>query len=134
MQRLPTVLDLTYPIPTFRPSSDSPVSPNLREPWSDTRRYPIFGEQTVLWLRRTSTSDGEIESGRVSLWEHSGTHMDAPGHFLNTVQSLVVGGAPWEERRRLHQVEAQQLVGPVVMIDISHRIDIELAKNNGRPH
>lgn len=133
-QRFRTIIDLTYPIPTYHPSAASPVSPDLRKPWSDAGRYPIFGEQTVLWLRRTATSNGEIESGRVSVWEHSGTHMDAPGHFLNTVESLHRSGIPWQNRHRLHEVDARQLVGRVVMIDVSERIAKELAKNNGRPH
>jgi kynurenine formamidase len=40
--------------------------------------------------------------------EHSGTHMDAPGHF-------VVGG------RFTHQLRASELILPIVVIDISKR-------------
>ena len=43
---------------------------------------------------------------RVSLFEHSGTHFDAPCHFIE-------GG------RTVEQVPASTLVAPIVMIDVS---------------
>ena len=129
----PTVIDLTHPIPTFHQSAENPARPNTSKPWTGLGAYPIYGEQTVLWLRQIPTNNGYIESGRVTLWEHQGTHLDAPSHFMNNPRSQEVVGVPPTSRARLHQVDAARLVGPVVVIDISDRVRRELAKNGGRP-
>lgn len=126
-----TVIDLTHPIPTFQQSADNPVRPDLSKPWTDFGAYPIYGEQAVLWLRQIPTNHGHIESGRVTLWEHQGTHLDAPSHFVNNPQSAESGAQP--RRSALHEIPAERLVGPAVVIDISERVRKELAKNGGRP-
>lgn len=46
---------------------------------------------------------------RVSFFEHTGTHFDAPCHFI-------------EGRASVDQIPAQSLVRPAVMIDISARV------------
>jgi len=128
-----TVIDLTHPIPTFHQSADDPARPNTSQPWTELGAYPILGEQAVLWLRQIPTNNGYIESGRMTLWEHQGTHLDAPSHFINNAQSAEIAGAASAARRHLHEIDARQLVGPAVVIDISDRVRRELAKNGGRP-
>jgi len=128
-----TVIDLTHPIPTYQSLADNPVRPDLNKPLTDVKPYPIYGEQAVLWLRQIPTNHGHIESGRVTLWEHQGTHMDAPSHFLNNSSSLEPGQSPSDTRFKAHNIEASRLVGPVVMLDISHRVNQELRKNGGVP-
>ena len=128
-----TVIDLTHPVPTFRQTADNPARPDTGQPWTDLGAYPIYGEQAVLWLRQIPTSHGNIESGRITLWEHQGTHLDAPSHFLNSPQSTEPQGTPAERRRHAHQIDAKRLVGPAVVVDISERVRKELAKNGGRP-
>jgi kynurenine formamidase len=132
-EKAPTVIDLTHPIPTFHQSADNPVRPDLSKPWTNLGNYPIYGEQAVLWLRQVPTNHGHIESGRVTLWEHQGTHLDAPSHFVNNPQSLEASGGTPPARQQLHEIDAQRLVGPTVIIDISERVRRELAKNGGRP-
>ncbi len=131
--RAQTVIDLTHPIPTFQALPDNPVRPDLTKPWSNLGAYPIYGEQAVLFLRQIPTNHGYIESGRATLWEHQGTHLDAPSHFMNNAGSLEPQGAAPEKRIALHQVDAKRLVGPAVVVDISERVRRELAKNGGRP-
>jgi len=129
-----TVIDLTHPIPTYHQMADDPVRPDLTQPWTDLGGYPIIGEQAVLWLRQIPTNNGYIESGRMTLWEHQGTHLDAPSHFINNAQSAEVPrAASAASRHHLHEIDARQLVGPAVVIDISDRVRRELAKNDGRP-
>lgn len=128
-----TVLDLTHPIPTYQALSDNPVRPDLNKPLTNLKPYPIYGEQAVLWLRQIPTNHGNIESGRITLWEHQGTHMDAPSHFLNNPGSQEPGQAPADARQEAHQIDAARLVGPVVMLDISERVRKELQKNAGKP-
>ena len=52
---------------------------------------------------------------------------------MNTPQSSEPQGVPSDRRNHLHQIDAQRLVGPAVIIDISERVSNELAKNGGRP-
>lgn len=56
----------------------------------------------------TVKHDG-IFSRRVSFFEHSGTHFDAPAHFV-------------DGHATVDQIPAQDLVRPAVVIDISERI------------
>ena len=128
-----TVFDLTHPIPTYQALADNPVRPDLNKPLTNLKPYPIYGEQAVLWLRQIPTNHGHIESGRITLWEHQGTHMDAPSHFLNNPGSQEPGQAPAAARQEAHQIDAARLVGPVVMLDISERVRKELQKNAGKP-
>lgn len=128
-----TVIDLTHPIPTFHQSADNPTRPDTSKPWTSLGAYPIYGEQAVLWLRQVPTNHGYIESGRLTLWEHQGTHLDAPSHFVNNRQSSEPRGGEPARRNQLHEIDAQRLVGRAVVIDISERVRKELAKNGGRP-
>lgn len=75
--------------------------------------FPIYGTPPTFVnpTRRTIVSvvpDG-FYGQEWTFWEHSGTHMDAPGHF-------VANG------RRSPQITPRELVVPIVVIDISNRV------------
>lgn len=129
----PLVLDLTHPIPTFKPLEGDPMSPDLTRPWGDSQPIPTFGQQTVLTLSEFPTPDGHFDLGLLVLAEHHGTHLDTPAHYVNSPDSMEEGGMAPEQRRRAHQLGAEDLIGPVVLIDISGRVQSELAGNGGRP-
>jgi kynurenine formamidase len=61
------------------------------------RREPLFNIQ-----------DHGFYSQKWTFGEHSGTHMDAPGHFF-------------DEGRRSPEITPQELIVPVVVVDISER-------------
>ncbi len=44
------------------------------------------------------------------------------------------GGIPPNKRMKAHQLGAEDLVGRIVLIDISGRVNTELGKNGGKPH
>jgi kynurenine formamidase len=44
-----------------------------------------------------------------TFWEHSGTHMDVPGHFI-------------ADGRRSPDIKPRELIAPIVVIDISDRV------------
>lgn len=67
------------------------------------------------------------------LTEHHGTHLDAPGHYINDANSQEAAGIAIERRKLSHTLGSDDLVGKVVVIDISSRVETELAKNGGRP-
>jgi len=84
------VLDLTHVLregfPTFNPATD-----------------PRVGRETI----RTIERDG-FYAQRWSFGEHSGTHMDAPGHFIR-------------DARLTPAIRPAELIAPAVVIDVSRR-------------
>ncbi len=125
------LIDLTHPIPTFQPLEGDPTKADLGKPWLDSRPIPTFGQQTVLAISKFPTNQGHFDLGRLILSEHHGTHLDSPGHYINDPSTLEAGYS--NTRKLVHQLGAEDLTGRVVLIDISGRVEAELAKNGGRP-
>jgi len=129
----PQVIDLTHTVPTYRASADNPTLPDMDQPWSDVPPFATYGGHAVLGFFEMAINLGHIESGRLVMSEHHGTHMNAPNHFVNNEVSQEADGIPMSQRKAMHEVPAEALVGPVVMIDISERVQAELVKNGGVP-
>jgi kynurenine formamidase len=127
------VVDLTHPIPTFKPLEGDPMTPDTEQPWLDSKPIPTFGQQTVLTISEFPTNWGHFDLGLLVLAEHHGTHMDTPAHYINNAETMEEDGIPPDQRKLAHQLGAEDLIGPVVMIDISGRVQSELDKNGGRP-
>lgn len=127
------LVDLTHPIPTFKPMSGDPMKPDDKQPWLDSKPIPTFGQQTVLSISQFPTNQGHFDIGVLVLSEHHGTHMDTSAHYVNNPQSMEKDGLPPDKRRLAHQLGAQDLIGRVVLIDISGRVKAELDKNGGKP-
>lgn len=128
-----TVLDLTHPIPTFKPSAEDPTAPDLSAPWGNAALHPTFGAHAVLSISQFPTNQGYFDIGKLILSEHHGTHLDTSGHFMHNDDVMEPGGIPNTDRQLAHQLGAQDLIGKVVLIDISGRVQTELDKNGGRP-
>jgi kynurenine formamidase len=126
-------IDLSHPIPTFAPSSEDPMKADLNKPYLDSVPIPTFGGQAVLSFGQFPTSDGHFSLGTIVLAEHHGTHLDSAGHYVNSADSLEPGGKPADQRKLTHDLGANDLVGHAVLIDISGRVEMELAKNGGVP-
>jgi kynurenine formamidase len=126
-------IDLSHPIPTFAPSSEDPMKADLTRPYLDSKPIPTFGGQAVLTFGKFATSDGYFNLGTFVLSEHHGTHLDSPGHYVNNAESLEKGKKPAEKRKHTHDLDANDLIGHAVLIDITGRVDMELAKNGGIP-
>ena len=127
------MVDLTHPIPTFAPMSGDPMKPDMSQPYLDSQPIPTFGQQTVFSLVEFAVGDGHFDIGTLILSEHHGTHLDTPGHFVNTSESLEDGNPPADQRKLAHLLDANDLIGRVVLIDISGRVQAELDKNGGKP-
>jgi kynurenine formamidase len=128
------MVDLTHPIPTFKPMGADPMKPDTGQPWLDSKPIPTFGQQTVLTISQFPTNWGYFDLGLLVLAEHHGTHMDTPDHYMNNPDNMEKGGIPTDKRKQAHQLGAEDLIGPVVLIDISGRVNTELGKNGGKPH
>lgn len=126
-------IDLSHPIPTFAPSEDDPLKPDLSRPYLDSKPIPTFGAQSVLTFAKFPTNQGYFSLGTIVLSEHHGTHLDTPGHYVNNAESLEQDMLPAEERKHTHDLTADDLIGHAVLIDISGRVSMELAKNGGKP-
>jgi kynurenine formamidase len=73
-----------------------------------TEGFPVFTFDPPERETLITIPSGGFYSQKWTFGEHSGTHMDAPGHF-------VVGG------RLSPQITPQELIVPIVVIDISAR-------------
>ncbi len=125
------LIDLTHPMGTFAPMKDDPMEADLNSPHLDSIAYPTFGKQTVYDASYYfPINRGEFWGGKVILYDHHGTHMDAPAHFKNTPETVEPGGP---QQKYLHELTAEELIGPAVVIDISSRVEAELDKNGGMP-
>ncbi|MGF1610854.1 MAG: cyclase family protein [Kiloniellales bacterium] len=127
------MVDLTHPIPTFAPMDGDPMKPDMSQPYLDSQPIPTFGQQTVFALGQFPTSDGHFDLGTLILSEHHGTHLDTPGHYVNNAETLEAGNPPADQRKLAHLLDANDLIGRIVLIDISGRVQAELDKNGGRP-
>ncbi len=126
-------IDLSHPIPTFAPDSEDPMKADLSKPYFDSTPIPTFGGQAVLSFGQFPTSDGHFSLGTIILAEHHGTHLDTPGHYVNNAKSLEGENMPADQRKHAHDLTADDLIGHAVLIDISSRVEMELAKNGGIP-
>jgi kynurenine formamidase len=125
------VLDLTHPIPTFAPSADDPSKPDPENRLGAAEPVPTFGQQAVYEvLPAWDTGQGHFYAGRMLIYDHHGTHLDAPTHYRNDPETLEVEKP---DRRSAAELTADDLVGPVVLLDISARVRSELGKNDGEP-
>jgi len=127
------VIDLTHVIPTFQPLDSDPTKPDLSRPWGNSKPVPTFEQQAILSTSRWDTNQGFFDLATLHLAEHHGTHLDAPGHYINNEGSQEPGGSPPHKLKMVHQIKAKELVGDIVLIDISRRVRKELAKNGGKP-
>jgi kynurenine formamidase len=73
-----------------------------------TQGFPVFTFDPPTRETLVTIPSGGFYSQQWTLGEHSGTHMDAPGHF-------VVGG------RLAPEITPQELIVPIVVIDIAER-------------
>jgi kynurenine formamidase len=126
-------VDLTHPIPTFKPMAGDPMKPDLAQPWLESKAIPTFGQQAILSISEFPTNQGHFDLGLLVLPEHHGTHLDAASHYVNKPETMEKGGIPHAQRKQAHQLGAQDLIGRVVLIDVSGRVKAELDKNGGRP-
>ena len=125
------VVDLTHPIGTFAPKGGDIATPDVSKPLKGSIQVPTFGAPAVYEvLPDFKTNRGHFGLGRFVLMEHHGTHIDAPFHYQNNKSSLET---KTPDLRTMEELTANDLMGPIVFIDISGRVQSELDKNGGKP-
>lgn len=132
-ERSTRIIDLSHKLQTFRPSPstapDKRFAADLAQPVGASRPVSAFADQTVLIpVPDRQVPDGVFKRSTMILGEHIGTHIDSPGHFVSARPEV-----PNPDLRGLADLTVEDLTGPVVLIDISARVEAELRKNNGSP-
>jgi kynurenine formamidase len=79
----------------------------------DFALYPGSPEGNARTTERTIADDG-FYGQQWTFWEHTATHMDVPGHFI-------AGG------RTSDEIEPEELIRPIVVVDIAERAASEPA-------
>ena len=123
-------VDMTHRIPAFDAISSESSLPDLAKPLDGSAAIPSFFPQAVFQTSTNPTNEGHFFRGRVSISEHHGTHVDAPSHYVNTQATTERGAVP---ARFQHDLTLDDLIGPIVYIDITPRVHAELARNGGAP-
>jgi kynurenine formamidase len=126
-------IDLTHPIPTYHPMEGDPIKADLAKPWLNSTPHMTFERQAILTISEWPTNTGYFDSGKLIVDEHHGTHLDSLAHFLNNDETMEPGGIAPADRPTMESIPVGSLVGPVVLIDISGRVQAELDKNGGQP-
>jgi kynurenine formamidase len=105
----------------------------MAQPWLNSKPHPSFDPQAILTISVWPTNTGYFDSGKLVVGEHHGTHLDSTAHFLNNAESMEPGGIAPADRPTMESISVVSLVGPIVLIDISGRVQAELDKNGGQP-
>jgi kynurenine formamidase len=128
----PLYLDLTHTIPTFESLAAKPGEPDLDKPHAQSKPVPSFFRQAVLTTSTNSTGEqqGHFYRAYLTIAEHHGTHIDAPSHYVNAHETLAPDAVPLKFQ---HELTLQDLIGPVVYVDIGQRVQIALNRNGGTP-
>jgi kynurenine formamidase len=71
--------------------------------------FPVYTFDNPTRRTIVTVEENGFYSQEWTFGEHSGTHMDAPGHFI-------------ADGRRSPEITLQELFAPAVVIDISHRV------------
>jgi len=127
-------IDLTQPIPTFKPLASDATKPDLNKPIKDSTPIAGFYHQAILYEADIwPTNEGHFASAAILIQEHNGTSFNSPNHYVNNDQSLAKGSIPNNQRKTSEELTIKQLTGKIVLIDVSERVKKELAKNKGIP-
>ena len=122
--------DLTHPTPMFEPLDGDITAADVTKPLADGQQICGHGQGVAIRKEPHPAAFGYFQWGGFYVDEHYATHVDSQCHFVTTEPDLKIDNP---DTRFAHQFTLQDLVGPLVYIDISARVETELARNNGLP-
>jgi kynurenine formamidase len=127
------VHDLTHLAPLYEALEGDSTQWDINQPLGNSQ--PVAGSGGRLGVRTTKPEmqlpNGTLRWGYVFLEEHYSTHVDSTDHFVLTNESL--SNLTERDVRDVSQFTLEELIGPIVYIDVSDRVNKELAKNGGKP-
>jgi kynurenine formamidase len=125
--------DLSHIVPFFHPLHGDNTKSDLSKPSGNSK--PVAGSGEMLGTRTIKppfqTKTGMVKWGHLYMEEHYSTHVDSTDHYITTDESLITHHP--QDHRSAEEFTLEELIGPMVYIDISERVKKELAKNGGKP-
>ncbi|QTH24784.1 MULTISPECIES: cyclase family protein [Sphingomonadaceae] len=125
--------DLSHTVPLFAPLNGDSTTSDINTPINESK--PVAASGTKMGVRDKKPDipmeNGVIGWGYIHLDEHYSTHIDSTDHHRTTNKALMTVKNP--DERSVDEFSVEELVGPIVYIDISKRVNTELAKNGGIP-
>ena len=125
-----TYYDLTHAAPMFEALDGDLTQPDLSRPIAGSEPVCSHGQGARVSKANHPAALGYFQWGVFSLDEHFATHIDSQCHFVTTDTDLQIDNP---DMRYSHEFTLEDLIGPLVYIDISDRVERELAKNGGNP-
>lgn len=123
--------DLSHPVPTFAPLDGDMLKADPTKPWEESRPIASFGFEGVRLLKPNfETRAGYFQWGYYTIDEHYSTHIDSTHHYQNTAETLYLDP---RDNRSVDEYTVDELIAPIVYIDVSARTEAELARNGGVP-
>ncbi len=120
--------DFTHVIPMFHELNGDVTKADLSKAYKDSQPVASFGFQAVRRMKDPfKTQEGFFQWGWFYFDEHYTTHLDSTDHYLNNSTAMNA------DKRSVEQYSLDDIIGPIVYIDISARVGKELAKNGGKP-
>ena len=127
------VHDLSHLVPLYEPLNGDATKSDLSKPVKNSR--PVAGSGGMLGVRtgkpQINLRHGYLQWGFYYIEEHYSTHLDSTDHFITTNEALVTVENP--DQRDIAAFTLEELIGPIVYIDVSELVRQELAKNGGKP-
>ena len=123
-------IDLTHAAPMFEPVDGDLSKPDLAKPLADSQAVCGHGLGTRLQKPNFQAAVGYFQWGLFSMDEHFATHIDSQCHFVTTDPALQIEEP---DSRYAHEFTLDDLIGPLVYVDVSERVIDELNKNGGIP-
>jgi kynurenine formamidase len=125
-----TWYDLTHAAPMFEAMDGDLTRPDISRPIAGSEPVCSHGQGARIQKPDFPAGLGIFRWGMFSLDEHFATHIDSQCHFVTTDPDLKIDNP---DMRYAHEFTLGDLIGPLVYIDISARVEKELAKNGGEP-
>jgi len=123
-------IDLTHAAPMFEPIDKDLTRPDLSKPLEESAAVCGHGLGTRQAKPDFQAAAGYFQWGFFCLDEHFATHIDSQCHFVTTDPNLTIHDP---DTRYAHEFSLDDLIGPLVYVDISQRVKKELDKNDGIP-
>lgn len=122
--------DLTHAAPMFEAVDGDLTRADMDKPIAGSESVCGHGLGVRVEKPNHPAALGYFQWGMFSVDEHFATHVDSQCHFVTTDPELQIDNP---DRRYAHEFTMQDLIGPLVYVDISERVESELAKNGGVP-